>query len=91
VTVPLGLYMDVHIPAAVTAGLRRRGVDVTTSQEDGTRESDDESLLPRAIELGRLLVTQDNDFLPIAPSGKPPDAISPESSMRIRGGQASAG
>jgi hypothetical protein len=33
---PLSLYMDVHVPAAITAGLRRRGVDVLTSQEDGT-------------------------------------------------------
>ncbi len=27
------LYMDVHVPSAVTEGLRRRGVDVLTSQE----------------------------------------------------------
>ena len=30
--------MDVHIPAAITAGLRLRDIDVLTSQEDGTRE-----------------------------------------------------
>lgn len=36
------LYMDVHVPSAVTEGLRRRGVDVLTSQEDGTRAADDE-------------------------------------------------
>jgi hypothetical protein len=62
----LGLYMDVHVPEAVTTGLRRRGVDVLTSQEDGTRELDDESLLDRAAELGRLLFTQDDDFLSLA-------------------------
>ena len=27
----LRLYMDVHVKAAITAGLRRRGVDVVTA------------------------------------------------------------
>jgi hypothetical protein len=27
----LRLYMDVHIKAAITAGLRRRGIDVVTA------------------------------------------------------------
>jgi predicted nuclease of predicted toxin-antitoxin system len=62
----LGLYMDVHVPAAVTDGLRRRGVDVLTSQEDGTRESDDPELLQRATELGRVLFSQDEDLLRVA-------------------------
>ena len=59
------LYMDVHVPSAVTEGLRRRGVDALTSQEDGTREADDEALLQRAMELGRTLFTQDDDVLAI--------------------------
>jgi len=59
-------YMDVHVPSAVTAGLRRRGVDVLTSQEDGTREADDAALLQRATDLGRVLFTQDDDLLAIA-------------------------
>lgn len=62
----VGLYMDVQIPEAITTGLRLRGIDVITSQEDGTREEPDEILLDRATELGRLLVTQDDDFLAIA-------------------------
>jgi len=41
----LRFYMDMHVPAAITQGLRRRGIDVLTSQEDGTREADDEVLL----------------------------------------------
>jgi len=63
---PLGLYMDVHIPAAVTEGLRLRKIDVLTSQEDGTREIEDEFLLDRAAVLGRLLFSQDRDLLRIA-------------------------
>ena len=62
----LKFYMDVHIFAAITAGLRRRNIDVLTSQEDGTREDDDVSLLERATELGRVLFSQDQDLLQIA-------------------------
>ena len=62
----LALYMDVHVPSPVTEGLRRRGVDVLTSQEDGTREATDEALLLRASELERLLFSQDGDLLRIA-------------------------
>lgn len=63
---PLPLYMDVHIPLVITEGLRRKGIDVLTSQEDGTAERDDDALLDRATSLGRLLFTQDQDFLRIA-------------------------
>ena len=56
-------YMDVHIPLAVTEGLRRRGVDVLTSQEDGTTKMDDPDSLDRATGLGRVIYTQDVDFL----------------------------
>jgi hypothetical protein len=59
--------MDVHVSLAITDGLRRRGIDVLTSQEDETAELDDEPLLARATELGRLLFTQDQDFLRLAP------------------------
>ncbi len=63
---PLQFYMDVHIPLAVTERLRRLGVDVLTSQEDGTAEMNDDLLLDRATALDRLLFTQDQDFLQIA-------------------------
>jgi len=59
----VSLYMDVHVKEAVTIGLRRRGVDVLTAQEDGTATLDDPSLLNRAAELNRLIFTQDTDFL----------------------------
>ncbi|MHB8864172.1 MAG: DUF5615 family PIN-like protein [Pirellulaceae bacterium] len=59
-------YMDVHVPAAITGGLRHRGIDVLTSQDDGTREVADEVLLARAGELQRVLVSQDVDLLRIA-------------------------
>jgi predicted nuclease of predicted toxin-antitoxin system len=55
--------MDVHVRRAVTQGLRPRGVDVLTAQEDGAGEFDDPRLLSRATELGRILFTQDDDLL----------------------------
>ena len=59
----LALYMDVHIPRAITNGLKRRGVDVITAQEDGSAQLDDPLLLDRATELNRPLYTQDDDLL----------------------------
>jgi hypothetical protein len=58
--------MDVHVPLPVTVALRQRGLDVLTSQDDGTTTHDDEPLLARAAELGRVLFSQDEDFLQIA-------------------------
>lgn len=60
---PLKFYMDVHIPKAITSGLRLRGIDVLTAQEDGATETPDEILLERAYYLGRIIVTFDEDFL----------------------------
>lgn len=55
--------MDVHLPSAITDECRLRNVDVLTAQEDGARQFSDSDLLDRATELGRILVTQDTDFL----------------------------
>lgn len=60
--------MDVHVPAAITKTLRVRGVDVLTSQEDGTRRLPDDSLLDRATQLSRVLFTRDEDLLAEATS-----------------------
>jgi len=59
----LGLYMDVHAPQPITRGLRRRGVDVLTAQEDGTARVPDSELIHRARELGRILFSQDEDLI----------------------------
>lgn len=63
---PFPLYMDQHVKAAVTDGLRRRGIDVITTMEDETYRWEDEAILVRAKELGRIVFTQDDDFLAIA-------------------------
>jgi predicted nuclease of predicted toxin-antitoxin system len=59
----IAFYMDVHIPRAITVGLRLRGVDVITSQEDNTAEMADADLLDRATALQRVLFTCDDDLL----------------------------
>jgi hypothetical protein len=64
--VSLKLYMDHHIPQAVTVALRRRGIDVITAFEDGRERAADEELLHRASQLGRILFTHDQDYLAIA-------------------------
>jgi hypothetical protein len=43
------LYMDVHVRREVTVGLRIRGVDVLTAQEDGAARFADAELMPPDI------------------------------------------
>ncbi|MFZ0548719.1 MAG: DUF5615 family PIN-like protein [Candidatus Promineifilaceae bacterium] len=59
----IALYMDVHVHRAITNGLRLRGVDVLTAQEDGYRTASDAQLLDRATDLNRVLFSQDDDLL----------------------------
>jgi hypothetical protein len=60
------LYMDVHVPQAITDQLRRRGVDVLTAIDDGWAEREDHELLDHARELGRVIFTQDIRFRALA-------------------------
>ena len=71
----IALYMDVHVPQAITEQLRRRGIDVLTAFEDGTEQLPDDQLLLRVTELKRILFTQDIRFRVLAETwqlkGKP--------------------
>ncbi len=58
-----GLYMDVQVPLAIARGLRRRGVDVLTAQDDGATRMPDPALLDRATALDRLLFSMDIDLV----------------------------
>ena len=62
---PLAVYMDVHVPTGVSEGLRRKQIDVRTAQEDSAGRMSDDELLTRATAIGRVLLTQDADFLEI--------------------------
>lgn len=59
----VGLYMDVHIPRAITLGLRIKEIDVLTAQEDNSADLSDAFLLDRATALKRCLFTFDDDLL----------------------------
>ena len=60
------LFLDHHVKSAITDGLRRRGVDVITCLEVGMDQSADDLILERARQLGRVVFTQDDDFLALA-------------------------
>jgi len=60
---PLNFYMDHHVKYAITEGLRLRKVDVLTAYEDGAHQLGDPALLDRALQLHRVLFTQDDDLL----------------------------
>ncbi|PZO43672.1 MAG: hypothetical protein DCF15_22430 [Phormidesmis priestleyi] len=62
----IALYMDVHIPQAITDQLRRRGVDVLTAFDDNAQELLDDQLLLRTTQLNRVLFTQDIQFRVLA-------------------------
>jgi hypothetical protein len=59
---PVALYMDEHVPQAITDQLRRRGVDVLTALEDGFDHRPDEHVLERSTALKRVVFTQDIRF-----------------------------
>jgi uncharacterized protein with PIN domain len=56
-------YTDEHVANAVVHGLRQRGVDVLTVPNARLLSATDEGHLARARTEGRVLLTQDPDFL----------------------------
>lgn len=60
---PLALCMNEHVPRAITVGLRLRGVDVLTAQEDKAVGLSDPELMDRAGQLQRIIFTHDDDLL----------------------------
>jgi len=71
----VSLYMDVHIPMAITRQLRLRGVEVVAATEERTNQLDDDVLLELAGGQGRALFTHDIRFKVLAENwqraGKP--------------------
>lgn len=63
---PLASLADEHIDAAIVAGLRRRHLDVVTVQELGLGGSDDAIVLAHALQVRRVILTNDVDFLTLA-------------------------
>lgn len=63
------LYTDEHVPRAVARGLLERGVDTLTVVEAGMLGASDREHLAFALGEGRVLFTQDDDFLRLHASG----------------------
>jgi predicted nuclease of predicted toxin-antitoxin system len=69
--VPIRFHLDEHISSAVASALRHREIDVTTAAETGLIAAPDADHLAFASAAGRVLVTQDSDFLRLHMSGVP--------------------
>jgi hypothetical protein len=61
--VPIRFHLDEHISGHIAAGLRRRNIEVTTAVEVGLTGATDLAHLEFAGSSGRVVVTQDDDFL----------------------------
>jgi Domain of unknown function (DUF5615) len=62
----VALYMDAHVPRAITEQLRLRGVDVMAATEEGTNRLADDQLLETASAFGRVVFTHDHRFRAMA-------------------------
>lgn len=62
-------HLDEHISAQIAAGLRRRKIDVTSATDAALTGSSDSEQLAYANETGRVMVTQDQDFLRLHADG----------------------
>ena len=59
-------HLDENVDPDVARGLRRHGIDVTTTIDANLRSQSDEAQLAFAAQTGRILVTHDADFLALA-------------------------
>jgi len=65
----ISYHVDEHVARAVVRGLRQRGVDVLILREAGLLGASDEEHLARAKADGRVIFTQDDDFLRLHAAG----------------------
>jgi hypothetical protein len=62
-------HLDELCPAALAEGLRRRGIDVTTTPESSLKGAADVDHLAYGRAERRVIFTQDEDFLALHASG----------------------
>ncbi|MEA5532838.1 DUF5615 family PIN-like protein [Crocosphaera sp. XPORK-15E] len=58
-------HLDENVSYSIALGLRHRGLDVTTTPEENLLGVSDEIQLQFALSNGRVIFTQDTDFLRI--------------------------
>ncbi len=66
-TIPF--HLDENCTKAIARGLRHHGIDVTTTPEAGLLGATDEEQTAYALHSGRVIFTQDRDFLRIHADG----------------------
>jgi predicted nuclease of predicted toxin-antitoxin system len=62
-------HLDENVSNAIADGLRRRGIDVTTTSEVGLISASDEEQVAFALSEKRVIFTQDDDFLRLHQAG----------------------
>src|SRR5262249_23691540 len=62
-------HLDEHVSPAIASGLRRLGIDVTTPGDVGLRGADDATHIAFALAQGRVIFTNDVDYLVLASRG----------------------
>ncbi len=63
------IHLDENCSHAIAEGLRRRGIDVTTTPEVGLLGATDEDQLAYCLADGRVIFSYDDDLLRLAASG----------------------
>jgi predicted nuclease of predicted toxin-antitoxin system len=64
-------HLDENCHRAVAEGLRRRGIDVTTTPEAGLLSATDEEQAAYGLAQSRVILTHDRDFLRLHAAGTP--------------------
>lgn len=59
-------HLDENVNPKIASGMRLQGLDVTTTPESGLLKASDEIQFEFAQREGRVIITQDSDFLRIA-------------------------
>lgn len=65
----ISLYLDENLSPRIAEQLRKRHIDIVTTQELGLRGETDENHLANATKMGRVFVTGDTDLLRLASQG----------------------
>jgi predicted nuclease of predicted toxin-antitoxin system len=66
-TIPF--HLDENVDPRIAAGLRLHGIDATTSVDAGLLRASDLDQLDYIVRAGRVIVTQDPDFLRLHAAG----------------------
>jgi predicted nuclease of predicted toxin-antitoxin system len=64
-------HLDENCHRAISEGLKRRGLDVTTAPEVGLMRATDEQQIAYGLAQVRVIFTQDRDFLRLHATGIP--------------------